>query len=256
MPPLDYYRPKTLAEALTLLQQGVPLAGGTALTPNRRAVEAVVDLQDLGLDSFEVSENGFRIGAALPLQALVTAADHLPPALVQACRLEAGWNIRNQATLAGTLISSDGRSPLLTTLLALGATLEWAQAESRTELDEFLSVRSSPSPVGLITAIHIRRPDRLAYEQVARSPADRPQVCAAAAFFGNAGQVRVAIGGYGRYPLLVHQTSGEQRGSLERAVQAAQKAYSEAGDAWAGPEFRAAVAGTLVRRVVREVHPS
>jgi CO/xanthine dehydrogenase FAD-binding subunit len=212
-------------------------------------------LQDLGLDSFEVSESGFQFGAALPLQALVTAADRLPPALVQACRLEAGWNIRNQATLAGTLISSDGRSPLLTTLLALGATLEWAQAGSRTGLDEFLSVRASPSPVGLIAAIHIRRPDRLAYEQVARSPADRPQVCAAAAFFGKAEQLRVAIGGYGRYPLLVEHSGDASPEAIGRAARAAQEAYSTAGDVWASADFRAAVAGTLVRRVVHEVHP-
>ena len=253
MPPLEYYRPKTLAEALTLLQRGVPLAGGTALTPNRRGLGAVVDLQDLDLDSFEVSESGFRFGAALPLQALVTAADRLPPALVQACRLEAGWNIRNQASLGGTLFSGDGRSPLLTTLLAMGAELEWAQGDSRMALAELLSLRAGRSPIGLITAVHARRPDRLAYEQVARSPADLPQICAAAAFFGKSDELVVALGGYGQHPLLVHHASGEPPRRLETAVQAAQQAYSKAGDAWASAEFRAAVAGTLVGRVVREV---
>jgi len=256
MPPLEYYRPSTLAEALSLLQHGVPLAGGTALTANRRSLQAVVDLQDLGLDTLEISESGFRFGATLPLQALVAAAERLPPTLVRVCRLEAGWNLRNQATLGGTLFSGDGRSPLLTTLLALGAELEGDGGDARTALTELLPLRSAHSPIGLITAIHAPRPDRLAYEQVGRSPADLPQVCAAAAYFGKSDELRVAVGGYGQHPLLVHQAFGEPSRSLETAVQAARQAYSNASDAWASAEFRAAVAGTLVSRVVREVLPS
>ena len=253
MPPLEYSRPGTLGEALALLQHGVPLAGGTALTANRRSLQAVVDLQDLGLDSLEISETGFRFGAVLPLQALVGAANRLPPALVRACRLEAGWNIRNQATLGGTLFSGDGRSPLLTSLLAMGAELESAESDSRLPLAELFQLRAGRTPIGLITAIHARPPDRLAYEQVARSPADLPQVCAAAAYFGASDELRVALGGHGRHPLLVHQASGEQAHALEPAVHAAQQAFSKAGDEWAGAEFRAAVAGMLVGRVVREV---
>jgi len=255
MPPLEYYRPNTLAEALTLLQHGVPLAGGTSLTANRRTLQAVVDLQDLGLDSLEISETGFRFGATLSLQALVDAAERLPPGLVRACRLEAGWNIRNQATLGGTLLSGDGRSPLLTALLAMGAELESAQGNSRMPLAELLSLRAARSPIGLITAIHARRPDRLAYEQVARSPADLPQICAAAAYFGKSDELVVALGGSGQGPLLVHHATGGPPGTLESMVQAAQQAYSKAGDAWASAEFRTAIAGTLVRRVAREVMP-
>lgn len=253
MPPLEYHRPKSLGEALTLLEHGVPLAGGTTLTANRRSLQAVVDLQDLDLDSLEVSETGFQFGATLPLQALVAAAERLPPALVGACRQEAGWNIRNQATLGGALFSGDGRSPLLTTLLAMGAELEWAQSDSRMPLAELLQLRAGRSPLGLITAIHARRPDRLAYEQVARSPADLPQVCGAAAYFGGSDELKVSLGGYGQYPLLVHQASGRHPRTLENAVQAAQKAFSNASDAWAGAEFREAVAGILVGRVIRAV---
>jgi len=40
MAALEYHRPKTISEALSLLKQGVPLAGGTILTPNRRGLRA------------------------------------------------------------------------------------------------------------------------------------------------------------------------------------------------------------------------
>ena len=49
MSPLQYHRPQNLEEALELLEQGVPLAGGTRLTPDLRSVKALVDLQDLDL---------------------------------------------------------------------------------------------------------------------------------------------------------------------------------------------------------------
>ncbi|MEK6589003.1 MAG: FAD binding domain-containing protein [Chloroflexota bacterium] len=261
MAALEYHRPKTISEALSLLKQGVPLAGGTILTPNRRGLRAVVDLQDLGLNAFEIRADDFAFGAMVSLQALVEAADRLPAALVAACRLEAGWNIRNQATLGGTVASADGRSPLLTTLLAMGAELELAPEGMRASLDELLETggsRTQDRPFGLaqgklMTAIHVRRPERLAYEQVARSPADRPLVCAAAALFDRAQKVRVALGGFGSRPILVDRGEDGLEGTLERAGNAAQAAYSRAADAWAGAEFRSAVADTLVRRVVSEV---
>ena len=112
---------------------------------------------------------------------------------------------------------------------------------------------SSVEPGRLMTVVHVNAPDRLAYEQVARSPADRPLVCAAAALFDRAQKVRVALGGFGSRPILVDRGEDGLEGALERAGNAAQAAYARAADAWAGAEFRSAVAGTLVRRVLSEV---
>jgi CO/xanthine dehydrogenase FAD-binding subunit len=255
MAPLEYHRPQSLEAALGLLKEGVPLGGGTALTPRRHGHRAVIDLQDLGLDGFEVTADAIRFGATFTLQAVVEAASQLPSALVRACRLEAGWNIRNQATLAGTVLSADGRSPLLTTLLGMGAELEIATSSgpTRIPLAEALSARSGQPAIGLITDIHARRPDRLAYEQVARSPVDRPQVCAAAAYHQGSKELRVALGGYGPAPRLIHEERGAGPSAVETASDAARDAYVGAGDAWASAEYRAAVARTLVGRVVREV---
>lgn len=238
---LEYHRPQTIEEAVQLLERGVPLAGGTAVTPARAQMQAVIDLQDLGLDGMEVGEAGFSFGAALTLQALVEAGDRLPQALVQACRLEAGWNIRNRASMAGTVVSADGRSPLVTVLLALGAELELALADERIPLAGFLAdVRRS----GLITAVHAGRPDRLLYEQVARAPFDRPQVCVAAA---RSDHTRLALGGFGQHPALLEG---------DDLVAAAQAAYAEADDAWASGEFRSQVAGVLTARLLDQIQES
>jgi len=54
----------------------------------------------------------------------------------------------------------------------------------------------------------------------------------------------------------VHHASDGAARTPESMLQAAQQAYSKAGDAWASAEFRAAVAGTLVSRVVQQVLPT
>jgi CO/xanthine dehydrogenase FAD-binding subunit len=67
MCPFEYHRPKTVAEALELLDRGVPLAGGTELTPRREEVSAVIDLRELGLDYLEAQDDIFVIGAVAKL---------------------------------------------------------------------------------------------------------------------------------------------------------------------------------------------
>ncbi|MFN8425902.1 MAG: FAD binding domain-containing protein [Anaerolineales bacterium] len=120
-----YHRPKTLDEALALLAQPntLPLGGGTLLSqPTTDSVHAV-DLQLLGLDSLRVNGNSLELGATLTLQSLLES-EYCPSALKSALKLEAPLNIRNSATLAGTLVSCDGRSTFATTLLALDSRLE------------------------------------------------------------------------------------------------------------------------------------
>src|SRR5215207_1624087 len=120
-----YHRPQTLDEALTLLTQPnrIPLGGGTLLAkPTAEPVEAV-DLQALGLDSIKKSGNNLEIGATVTLQQLLES-EHCPAALKSALKLEAPLNIRNAATVAGTLVACDGRSTFVTCMLALDAKLE------------------------------------------------------------------------------------------------------------------------------------
>ena len=92
---IEYHRPTTLEEALSLLQRAdpltLPLGGGTVLTQASPQPVAAVDLQALGLDQIQPRGNVVELGAALTLQALIEAAGPgsdaplaLPPALIAA----------------------------------------------------------------------------------------------------------------------------------------------------------------------------
>jgi probable selenate reductase FAD-binding subunit len=255
MSQLEYYRPETIEEALELLQRGIPLAGGTAITPRRREVSAVIDLQELDLDRIESQNNFVLAGAGVKLQSVVDAEGILPDALRLACRREAGRNLRNMATLAGTLMTADGRSPLLTVMLALETQVLLEPGSKTVSLVELFEQREGEAFRPLITGLKFPGPKALGYEQVARAPADRPLVCAAAAWLSendSKQQVRVALGGFGSKPILVGQAgySVEQPGGVEAAVEAARMAFADAGDAWASGEYRSYVAGVLVRRLL------
>ena len=238
-----YHRPKTLDEALTLLTQPntLPLGGGTLLSHGTSDPVQAVDLQLLGLDSLTKSGNNLELGATLTLQSLLES-EHCPTALKSALKLEAPLNIRNSATVAGTLVSCDGRSTFASVLLAMDAKITIHQLSSDQSsvigIGEFLPLR----PRGLITQIAIPINIKLAFEYVSKTPADKPLVCAALAQW-NSGRTRLALGGYGKSPMLAMDGT-----ESEGVTTAAQNAFHEATDEWANAEYRMDVASTLAKR--------
>jgi CO/xanthine dehydrogenase FAD-binding subunit len=247
-----YHRPKTLDEALTLLARPnrTPLGGGTLLSkPGTDPIE-VVDLQSLNLDTIEKQGNGLKIGATVTLQELLES-EHCAEALKSALKLEAPLNLRNAATVAGSLVSCDGRSTFVSVLLASDAKLEQtrlenSEIESRTtNIGDFLPLRDLQG--SLITSITIPLNAKFAFEYVSRTPVDKPIVCAALAQW-NSGRTRLALGGYGKSPLLA--MDGTEAEGIESA---ARNVYHEATDEWGSAEYRMDVAATLARRCLSNV---
>ena len=244
-----YHRPKTLDEALTLLAQPniLPLGGGTMLAARRPTADPieVVDLQSLGLDSINKKGNELQLGATVTLQRLLESED-CPDALKSALRLEAPLNLRNSATVAGTLVSCDGHSTFATTMLALDAKLDIRNSldDSRlSNLGDFLPLR----PKGLITSITMPLNVKLAFEYVSRTPADKPIVCVAVTQW-NSGRTRLVVGGYGKNPMLA--MDGTESEGLETA---ARNAFHEATDEWASAEYRMDVGATLAKRCLENI---
>ena len=247
----SYHRPKTLEEALTLLTQAdtLPLGGGTLLSHASTDSIQVVDLQLLGLDSLDKSGNNLEIGATLTLQSLLES-EHCPEALKSALKLEAPLNIRNAATTAGTLVSCDGRSTFGSMLLAMDAKFMMSSSQNMEEtlsVGDFLPLRNQIRG-RLITKIVIPLNVKLAFEYAARTPADKPIVCAALAQW-NSGRTRLALGGYGASPMLA--MDGTESEGIEAA---ARNTYHEATDDYASAEYRMDVASTLAKRCLERLN--
>ncbi len=253
-----YHRPQTLDEALALLTQPntLPLGGGTLLSQPTTDPVSVVDLQRLGLDALRIKGNDLEIGATCTLQSLLES-EHCPETLKIAIKLEAPINIRNTATVAGTLVSADGRSPFATMLLAMDTkidrrplTVDHGQSSIVHGLSDLLLTHLA----GLITSITIPLNTKSAFEFVSRTPADKPIICAALAQW-NSGRTRLTLGGYGKSPMLAMDGT-EAEGldaSINSAQAAAQNAYHEANDEWASAEYRMDVAATLAKRCLESL---
>jgi CO/xanthine dehydrogenase FAD-binding subunit len=268
------YRPDSLDEALALLRRAprpVVLAGGTwlagAASGDVQAEEAL-DISRLGLDRASVEGNRVLLGATLTLQALAEGPAGLAgvpagAALAGAARAMAAVNLRNRATLGGSLVTADGPSPLAVALLACDAELAVQADEPRAiPLGAFLDYRARILADGaLITGVWITLPSpdtRFAYRRVARTPSDYPIVCAVARCAvkdGVAGGVRAAVGGVAPAPIrLTALELGLEKKRLsehlDRELAAAVAALRPPGDWLASAEYRREMAGVLVRRAL------
>ena len=242
----QYHRPKTLTEALTLIAQPktYPLGGGITLNQFNDDDYAVVDLQALELDTIQSKGNMLEIGATATLEALLNSTD-TPEALKKAIQHEASLNTRNVATVAGTLVASDGRSPFATMMMALDAKITLRDTNNKEEsiqLGDLLPLREETLNKKLITQISISTNAKSAYEYVARTKADKPIVCAALTQW-SAGRTRLVLGGWGESPSLAMDGKGTD--GIETA---AKNAAHDAIDAWASAEYRQDVAATLAKR--------
>ena len=247
---IEYFRPKTLEKTLNLLTREkpatYPLGGGTVLNQRKHEQFAVVDLQELGLNVVNIRKDKLRIGATTTLQKLFTYKE-VYPALRKAIRHEANINIRQVATVAGSLIACNGRSPFVTAMLALGAQLWFYPDDGPVGLGELLPYPEEKIKGRLVTEVTISTNIKFVYKYVARTPADLPVVCVGVAQWPS-GRTRVALGGYGPSPILAFDGPNDIGADL-----AAGNLYLEAGDPWGSARFRSEIAAILVKRCLEQI---
>jgi carbon-monoxide dehydrogenase medium subunit len=267
MPKVEYYRPATLAEALALLRREkvrtVPLAGGTGLVPTLgRRAEAVVDLQDLGLDTLAVEGDHLRIGAMVRLQQLIEAPE-AGPFLARAAHAEGPRNLRNAATIGGTVAGAAPSSELLIALLILDAEVSLRLPDPTTvSLDRFLDSPGQMLDGGLISAVTALAPAAaplVAMERVARTPKDRP-IVAVAARLERSGDLCsgacLALAGVASRPIRLPKVEDKLKGQpfntelVELAATAVASAIEPASDFRASAEYRREMAVVLTRRAL------
>ena len=130
----EYFSPRTLEEALSLLQKLGPeaklLSGGQSLIPMMKlrlvSPPYIVDINRIpGLDYIKESDGQLRIGALAREHQLETS-DLIKskfPILSDTAKVIADPLVRNQSTVCGNLAHGDPANDHPATMLALGATI-------------------------------------------------------------------------------------------------------------------------------------
>jgi CO/xanthine dehydrogenase FAD-binding subunit len=241
-----YHRPTTIDEALQLMAQpsihSTVVAGGTYIIPRlKETVEAVVDLQAVGLTGLDADTETLTAGAMVTLQTLV---NHVAtPSLLREAILYEGPNtFRHAGTVGGSIISANKESEFVAALLVFEAqvTLQSLNGTRTMMLTDFLKDMPSALEGGLITAVSIATGGKTASARVARTPMDSP-IVAALARRSAGGSVQLALCGVAYAPVLVDPAS-----DIKAAI-------NPPADFRGSAEYRRQMAATLSRRVLAEL---
>lgn len=279
--PFEYHAPRTLDEALSLLDQhgedARPLAGGTDLVPGMREGRVkpghVINIKRIGgLRRLEANGEGLYIGALVSISQLMRspAVRENYPALAQAAASMAAVQIRNLATVGGNLCNASPAADLAPPLIALGAEVEIASGRGRRRLavmDFFRGPGRSALAAGeMLIGIHVPKPEpgqRSVYLKMSpRGAMDIAVVGIAAALTADDGlcrEARIVMGAVGPTPLRANRAEESLRGQPlgeEGVRQAARLAAEESrpiDDVRASAWYRKSVTETLTRRALAKV---
>ena len=274
MSAIAFHRPKSVAEALTLLEhEGArPLAGGASMVAmmNARLItpSAVVSLRDVaGMRGISVESDGrLRIGAMT--RHYETAEDvRLKGTLGcvrAAARSIANPPVRNMGTMGGSISLADPAADYPPALVAAGATIEIAGRSGVRRLaakDFFVDwYATALEPGELVTAIHLppAKPGRAAYFKLAIVAGDFA-IASVAISASQGDAVSIAVGGCGPRPISSDEANRRVSGRLSdtAALRAAGEILAgladPVDDVRASAEYRRIVIPRLLERALREL---
>ena len=274
---MDYFEPKTITEALSVLakygEHANVIAGGTDVMVDMKYKEepgCLVNIKKIpGLDT--IQENG----ASLQMGPLVTIRDietsrlvrERLPLLWESCHQFASLQIRNTATIGGNICRASPSGETLAPLLALEAKAKLAFKDGE-KTEAFSSFFQGPGKTslgskGLLTGIEIPYPPKGSYgvyfKHAVRGAMDIAMVGVAVLITADAGNsslqdVRIALGAVAPTPIRATKTEALLRGrSLTAALvkEAATLAASESSpitDQRSSAEYRGWIVEALTRR--------
>ena len=219
-----------------------------------RRVATAIDLSACGLDQIEETEAEFRIGAMCTLRQLERHAEL--NALVNhvfefAVHDIVGVQLRNTATVGGSIYGRFGFSDVLSAFLALDSYVELTGA-GRVPLAEFVDMGYVRDVIERIVVV--KHDYRASYEAVRKAATDFPSLNVTAAWWDNSWHVTV-----GARPLRATLLQGEACGLVNeqpsedelRALAASVRALSYGTNLWGSADYRRRISAPLAIQAVR-----
>jgi carbon-monoxide dehydrogenase medium subunit len=201
----EYHRPKTVAEAVSLLQgaaDGKLLAGGHTLIPTlKQRLAQPSDIIDLGsiaeLKQIKTEGDRLIIGALTTYSEVVESetARTAIPALAQLASHIGDSQVRNRGTIGGSIANNDPASDYPAAVLGLNATVKTNQREIAAD-DFFLGMfETALADDEVIVSVSFPKPAKAGYMKFP-NPASRYAIVGVMAA-QTGGGVRVAVTGAG-----------------------------------------------------------
>lgn len=276
-PPFSYAAPRSVGEALALLQEYGPeakvLAGGQSLVPllNMRLArpEVLVDINRIGALAY-IRRRGdrLRVGALTRQRAVEASAGvrRRVPLLWEAIRFVGHPQIRNRGTVGGSLAHADPAAELPAVVAALEADLVVAGPGGERVLspEEFFTgyLTTALQPADLLVEVRFPLQDGdtgSAFVEVARRHGDFALVGVAAVLRrqdDTVGQARLAFTGVGPGPVRAREAERLLQGEpatprlFAEAAREAAARLDPPGDIHATAQYRRDLAAVLARQAL------
>mgnify|MGYP002517687897 FL=1 len=253
----EYKKAESLEEAWQLNQKknNRVLGGMIWLKMENINVGTAIDLSGLGLDTIEETDEGFSIGAMVTLRQLEQhpgLAAYTDGAVRESVRHIVGVQLRNLATVGGSIYSRFGFSDVLTMFLSLNASVELYKG-GIVPLAEYAQ---QPYDRDILVRVLVPKTQTMFYYQSVRnSQTDFPVLTCAAAKTADGGY-RFAIGARPGKAVVYDfapeagETAEEKAVRFAAAVRADIKTES---NMRGSAEYRNHLSGVLVKRAVRKL---
>ena len=274
---MEYFEPKTISDALSLLAkhgaEAKIIAGGTDVMVDIKYKEepgCLVNIKKIpGLDGIRENGGNLRIGALATIRDVETSAvvRNKLPVLWESSHQFASLQIRNTATIGGNICRASPSGETLTPLLVLEATgkLAFADGEKTEPFTAFFQGpgKCSVGSKGLLTEIEVPYPaagSRGVYlKHAVRGAMDIAMVGVAVLITPDASKnslqdVRIGLGAVAPTPLRATKTEALLRGKplsgalLKEAAAMAASESSPISDQRSSAEYRRWIVEALTRR--------
>lgn len=274
MQPFGYARPRSVAEAVALLQEHEGarlLAGGTDLTVGLRdgvwKPALVMDIKRMADLPPSIEQDGDRLCISANTVLTTVVADESVrryfPALVEAADVVGSIQIRNRATLAGNIANASPAADTVPALVIHGATvvLRGPEGERQVLVHDFITGnrRTVLKPGELIVAVSIpvpRQPVGTAFARLTRRRGVDLATINVCCSVDSRGEVLFAFGAVSPRPLRVADSSGvladpdASPADRDAALDAVVGEASPISDVRASADYRSAMLRVLSRRAL------
>lgn len=251
----DYVKVSDLVEAYELCQKRSSLVVGGMVWMKMTHItkRTIVDLSGLGLDAIEEKEGEFSIGCMCSLRQLETheGLNRYFDGIFRECtRNIVGVQMRNCATVGGSIFARFGFSDILTCLLALDAYVELYH-EGTIPLSEFAARPVRRDQKDILVRIIIKKDGRkAAYTSQRNSRTDFPVIACCVSNLGNKWFVSVGARPAKAKAVIITEDDFD---TLKEMAKEAAEAFTYGDNTRASGAYRKTLATVYTRRLMEQI---